>query len=200
MPESRRTPSQARSKEKYEQILRAATALIGERGNDSVSMREIAKHAGVALSSIYQYFPDKNAILAAIMQSYFQQIRQNLSEKVASWQNVEEAQQGIINTIDMFYALFKEEPVLATLWAGMQANKQLKDLDTEDTQINAKLLSEKLRDFYPQHSFEALHAAVTLLLHTAGMAVRIAMDLPEDKSLALMEELKTLATLRLQSL
>ena len=53
-----RKPTQGRGRAKYEMILTTAKRLIGEHGNDSVSMREIAKQAGISVASIYQYFPE----------------------------------------------------------------------------------------------------------------------------------------------
>ena len=106
MPTSRRKPTQERSREKYDLIVDAAKSLIGERGNDSVSMREIAKAAGVAPSSIYQYFPDKNAIVTAIMEGYFEQIQCFLKDVTSQAKNVNELSNALELAVDYFYQLF----------------------------------------------------------------------------------------------
>ena len=51
------------SSETRSQILDAALALCRERGLEAATMRDIAKHAGVALGAAYYYFPSKEAIV-----------------------------------------------------------------------------------------------------------------------------------------
>jgi AcrR family transcriptional regulator len=51
------------STETRNQILTAALALYRERGLDAATMRDIAKHAGVALGAAYYYFPSKEGIV-----------------------------------------------------------------------------------------------------------------------------------------
>src|SRR6187431_2172357 len=60
----RRIPQQMRSRARVDAILRAARSLIGERSQ--ASMREIAEAANVPIASVYQYFPDKSAVLRAL--------------------------------------------------------------------------------------------------------------------------------------
>lgn len=199
MPQDRRIPTQKRSREKYDLILSTAKQLIGERGNDSVSMREIAKQAGLAISSIYQYFPDKNAILEAIMQTYFDGIRDLITRFLAECNNLQDLDNGINRGIDLFYSLFKNEPALASLWASMQASNALKELDAEDSRINAKLITETVSSIFPTSNQSEIYSAVLLLMHTAGMTVRLALTVSEEEGDALVEEFKKLALLRVSN-
>jgi AcrR family transcriptional regulator len=48
------------------EILKASLALIQEGGLDRLSMREVARKAGVSHQAPYHYFVDREAILAAI--------------------------------------------------------------------------------------------------------------------------------------
>ena len=199
MPQIRRVPIQKRSRDKYDLILSTAKELIGERGNDSVSMREIAKQAGLAISSIYQYFPDKNAILEAIMRSYFDSIRELITSFLYDVETFDDLQGGINFGVDLFYCLFKQDPALAALWTGMQANNELKEMDTEDSRFNAKLIAGKMVTLDPVLNHNEVYNAILLLIHTAGMTVRMALSLPKDEGDALLEELKSLATLRINN-
>ena len=99
--QNRRIPTQERSRKKFEGILSAAKILIGERGNDSVSMREIAKKAMVPPSSIYQYFPDKNSILTEIMQFYYEQVRYLFKELVLKTNTIDEFIDGLGDVIEI---------------------------------------------------------------------------------------------------
>jgi AcrR family transcriptional regulator len=56
-----RKPTDLRQK-----VLDASLALIGEGGLDRLSMREVAREAGVSHQAPYHYFEDREAILAAL--------------------------------------------------------------------------------------------------------------------------------------
>ncbi len=65
----RRTPKQARSKDKVNKILAAARKLITEEGSSSLNTNRIAEEAGVGVGSIYEYFNSKESIAKALMES-----------------------------------------------------------------------------------------------------------------------------------
>ena len=200
MSKERRVPSQTRSREKYEHILSAAKALIGEKGNDSVSMREISKHSGVALASIYQYFPDKNAILKAIMEGYFERIREMIVGLIEPCETVEDLSQNLLKGIDFFYALFINDTALAALWSGLQASKELKELDAKDSQINAHIIAQKICSLVDAQDKQQIDDAIFLIISMAGATVRLALTVPAPQGERLVIELKQLITLRIDSL
>jgi len=67
-------PRQARSKQKVQLILDTAAILFEEKGVASITTNDIATTAKVPVGSVYHYFPDKNAILTALMRLYIGKI------------------------------------------------------------------------------------------------------------------------------
>lgn len=199
MPKPRRVPSQSRSKEKYEKILEAARDLIGSRGNDSVSMREISKYSGVALASIYQYFPDKNAILQAIMEGLFKHVTQSLEHALGNCSNLDELTTCLNQCIDSFYLIFKKDPVLAVLWAGLQANPKLLALDAKDSMKNAELISHRVFEVTNNVAQQKVYDSALLIVHMIGATIRLALTLNEEEGDRLVNEFKELVILRLNS-
>jgi AcrR family transcriptional regulator len=61
------SPKQERSRQTYERILVAAEGLFAEKGWDSLSTNAIAEAAEVSIGSLYRYFPDKAAVLRALV-------------------------------------------------------------------------------------------------------------------------------------
>lgn len=60
---SRKTPKQARSIELVAAILEAAAQVLAKEGAQRFTTARVAEKAGVSVGSVYQYFPNKAAIL-----------------------------------------------------------------------------------------------------------------------------------------
>jgi TetR/AcrR family fatty acid metabolism transcriptional regulator len=63
-----------------EQIIETARRVIGERGTTEVSMDEIASQAGVARSTVYVYFSNRDELLQACVQSMYDTIKDTVVE------------------------------------------------------------------------------------------------------------------------
>lgn len=68
----RKRPSQARSQATVEAILEATTHVLVEEGFGGASTNKIAKVAGVSIGSLYQYFPNKEALVGALIEQHVQ--------------------------------------------------------------------------------------------------------------------------------
>src|SRR5688572_24633099 len=62
----RRSPKQLRSRAIVEAIVQAGRELLASEGASSLTTNRIAERAGVSIGSLYRYFPNKDAVLAAI--------------------------------------------------------------------------------------------------------------------------------------
>jgi AcrR family transcriptional regulator len=65
-PRSRRAPKQDRSRAIVTAIVEAGRELLARDGPAAITTNRIAERAGVSIGSLYRYFPDKQAILAAV--------------------------------------------------------------------------------------------------------------------------------------
>ncbi len=70
----RRTPQQARSQQRVEEILRATADLLVEDGYERLTTSAIAKRAGISVGSLYQFFANKDAILQALAGRYLEKM------------------------------------------------------------------------------------------------------------------------------
>ena len=73
-PLHRREPQQLRARQTVDAILEAVIRILKREGPDAVTTNRIAEVAGVSIGSVYQYFPDKRAIFAALHQRHIEQI------------------------------------------------------------------------------------------------------------------------------
>jgi AcrR family transcriptional regulator len=63
LPAARKQPVQKRAEFTVKAIIDAAHELLLKQGVDAVTTRQVAERAGVAIGTLYQYFPDRDAIL-----------------------------------------------------------------------------------------------------------------------------------------
>jgi AcrR family transcriptional regulator len=103
----RRTPSQDRSRRTVERILEAATRVLSEHGYDGASTNRIAKAAGVSNGSLYQYFPNKDAIVIAVLDRFADRLADRLGAEIEAtmrlpWQEAGRA------LLDVQIRLFEE--------------------------------------------------------------------------------------------
>jgi AcrR family transcriptional regulator len=66
----RKIPSQQRSQDTVEVILRATARILIKEGYDRASTNRIALAAGVSVGSLYQYFPSKEALVLALLKKH----------------------------------------------------------------------------------------------------------------------------------
>src|SRR5262245_59039988 len=66
----RKKPQQRRSRDTIEAIFEATIQVLLANGFDRTTTIQIANRAGVSVGSLYQYFPNKRALLAAIVQRH----------------------------------------------------------------------------------------------------------------------------------
>jgi AcrR family transcriptional regulator len=74
-------PATDKGEQTRRQIFESALQLFRERGFDSTTMQEIAKHAMVVKSAAYYYFPSKEAIVQAYYETV-QSEQERLCEEV----------------------------------------------------------------------------------------------------------------------
>lgn len=83
-------PVKANSKATFEAIVKATTNLIQARGPYHFTSNEIAEEAGVAISSFYQYFYNKEAAINEVVNRFLIQDEVLFAEMVKSCRSIQE--------------------------------------------------------------------------------------------------------------
>lgn len=88
---SKRRPVQARSQKMKMVIMESTHAVMREQGVRAVTTNAVAAHSGIKVGSIYDYFPNKEAIIAEIYEEKLAQVRSFLEAgseniEVQNWQ------------------------------------------------------------------------------------------------------------------
>ncbi|MBK5418066.1 TetR/AcrR family transcriptional regulator [Pseudomonas sp. TH31] len=70
----RKEPRQARSRATVDSIVQAGARVLSDRGWAGFNTNDVADAAGVSIGSLYQYFPDKQALVEAIRQHHLNDV------------------------------------------------------------------------------------------------------------------------------
>jgi AcrR family transcriptional regulator len=94
--EPRKLPRQRRSAATVDRILVAAARIFDERGYRATTTNHVAQAAGVSIGSLYQYFPNKDALLVALAERHIDDIASRFGERLA---RLREDQPGLDDTV-----------------------------------------------------------------------------------------------------
>lgn len=80
----RRTPQQARSRARLARVLEAAERVLVAEGVAALTTTRVAAEAGVSVGSLYQYLPDRDALIDALAAGYFTRLEGVMEELVGA--------------------------------------------------------------------------------------------------------------------
>ncbi len=136
----RRKPRQARSQERVNRILDVAEALFASQGYAATTTNAIAAHAEVPIGSLYQFFPDKTAILQALALRYAERLHQQLltiDEAEQATRPLSDYVDQLIDTTDRF---FTDNPCYHAIF--MEAQGTVREWEEIDEATDAKLIQD----------------------------------------------------------
>lgn len=95
----------------YEAILKATAQVLSAEGVDRVNTNRVAEVAGVSIGSLYQYFPNKEAMMQALIDSYANRLVKHLSGYLEQLSQ-EPAGGAIRSYVKAMLSLPREDPEL----------------------------------------------------------------------------------------
>jgi AcrR family transcriptional regulator len=120
----RRSPIQGRSQDKVQRILAATAMLADTMPLESITMMQIAEAAEASFSSIYRFFPSKDAILEAVAMSHLDRL-QKLYEIYFASAALDDGGKIIDDAIDVYVAFASREPGFRSLWINASPSGDL---------------------------------------------------------------------------
>lgn len=79
----RKQPTQSRSRLMVEAIVKATTQVLLKEGYEACTTNRVAEAAGVSIGSVYQYFPNKEALVVAVLERYQGELRDAMVVRLA---------------------------------------------------------------------------------------------------------------------
>lgn len=177
-----REPRQARSRKRVDAILDAASQIIAEKGWEGLQMRELAQRADVPIGSVYQFFDDREAILACLAAQYLSWQDEEITKRFKNVASVESWLKAINGATAVFYERNLADPSIAEILRAGSTSKAVREIDDASTQRHTKLLFEMSRPFIPVRTTdEELVVICQMVCQLTAAAVRMALQLPREK-------------------
>ncbi|SCB18944.1 TetR/AcrR family transcriptional regulator [Rhizobium multihospitium] len=186
----RKRPQQERSIQRVDAILSVAAALIAEKGVSAMKMTELAAVATVPIGSVYQYFPDKAAIVRALLDRHSSRIQQKVSEAFAIVTSLDHAIELACGMIDWYYREYRSDPAYLGVWLGTDIDRDILQLNIQHSNRVAEIFLESIRPFLPTESRIDLEARTQLFSHLIGASVRFAIMSDDEMAKRMLHEWK----------
>ena len=168
----RRRPVQQRSTQRVEKMLEACAQLIDEVGYDGLTTTLIAERAGVAVGSLYQFFPDKRAVVQELTQRNLDRFVRTVSEhfehaELAHWWDAVDA------VFDVYMTMHREVPAFSRLHFGDVVDLRLLDESKDNNTVIAEKLTELLIEEFGLDSGE-LQLPLSVAVEAADAVLHLA--------------------------
>jgi AcrR family transcriptional regulator len=140
----RRTPSQERSRGTVEAICTAAAMIMQEDGVAALTTNAVAKRAGVSITAVYAYFPDKWAIVHELFERFERLRGQVLVDLFADFDTVEDWPPVIDETWDRMARFRIEVPGGVAIRRALYSEPRLAALEFQGNVRAATIFSRAM--------------------------------------------------------
>jgi AcrR family transcriptional regulator len=187
----RRVPVQGRSVARVQRMLDACAGLVDEIGYEALTTTLLAERAGVAIGSVYQFFPDKRAIVQALamrnLEAYLARLAAR-SEQVefTHWWDVVDA------AIDEYIAMHREVAGFRTLHFGDVVDVHLLDAERDNNTIIAEQLAGLLVQQFGAVAGDRLDFALAIAVEAGDALIKLAFRKHPDGDETVLTEAKAL--------
>ena len=169
----RRVPVQGRSVARVARMLDACAELVDEIGYEALTTTILAERAGVAIGSIYQFFPDKRAVVQALtlrsLEAYLERLSGRLSESTfPHWWD------GVDAGIDEYIDMHRTVPGFRTLHFGNVVDVHLLDDERDNNAVIANALVGQLVADLDMRGGPNVEFAVMIAVEVADALIQMA--------------------------
>ncbi len=185
----RRVPVQGRSLARVHRMLDACASLVDEVGYDGLTTTLLAERAGVAIGSVYQFFPDKRAIVQALtlrnLDAYVARLSARIAEGALTkwWDAVDAA-------IDEYIDMHRHTPGFRALHFGDVVDLHLLDDERDNNAVIVEQLGALMVDGFGIADTPRLRFALTIAVEMADALIKLAFRRHPDGEESVLTEAK----------
>lgn len=186
----RRVPVQGRSLARVQRMLDACAALVDEVGYEGLTTTLLAERAGVAIGSVYQFFPDKRAVVQALSQRNLVAYLERLAERLGAEQ-APDWWAALDTAIEEYVHMHRTVPGFRTLHFG-EVDAHLLDDERHNNAVIAAHLADLLVGQAQLPDTERLRFALTVAVEVSDALIKFAFRRDPEGDGQVIAEAKTL--------
>ncbi|HET6763291.1 MAG TPA: helix-turn-helix domain-containing protein [Longimicrobiaceae bacterium] len=165
-PPAVRPPRQERGQRRYDEILDAAARLVEEVGPDAVTVQAISVRARASKGSMYHFFPDRESVLAALVERHIDTLRASLEAERealagAAAASADGAVRAFLEPVD---AYVRRHPDLPRIMREPGSQKRLADQGRRLAAVVEAHAAWMLARRYPALAGDALAASAAIVV------------------------------------
>ena len=138
-------PSSRRGRKTFERIFTATIELAAEMGFEAVNTNLIASRAGVNIASLYRYFPNKQAIFAAISKRLTAAFLAEVSRLIAEIDAGRPWREAVAEGMRLAADRRLNSPGSRSIRIAIRLSPELQELDASETQAVIAMLADLMR-------------------------------------------------------
>ncbi len=162
--ELRRTPAQGRAKKSIERVFEATKRLLDNGGLDALNTNRIAAAADVSTGAIYNFFPNKEAILFAMVEDWLGGLREGYDAALQAAAAQATPFEWIELIVQHNEALYDSEPIIAKFYNALTIMPDLRTLDAQHDDDVGNLMVEAQAVFAPELCKVQAKANATIMI------------------------------------
>lgn len=187
----RRVPVQGRSVARVARMLDTCAEILDEVGYDGLTTTQLAERAGVAIGSVYQFFPDKRAVVQALtmrnLEAYLARVTLRLSgSDLSDWR------EAVGAAVDEYFAMHRSVPGFRTLqFANIIDRQSLEATGRDNSEVIAEHLAELLSQQWAVPMTAAARFSLVIAMEITDALARAAFRRDPEGDPAVIGECKT---------
>ncbi len=181
-------PQQARARETVEQLLACAVRILASEGGDALTTSALAEAADVRVRTVYRYFPNRQAVLAAVAERLAAEQESVLGDFPRIADPGTPWDRAVKETVEEFVAAASVQPAQAAVRAAMRTAPELRSIDEAlDARVADRLAAALRRRGARAPRARLDLAAATFVAAATAILERAALDPSGDGDAATAE-------------
>lgn len=194
----RKVPQRKRGQERVKKILDTAANLIAEFGYENVTTNQIAAEANTSIGSLYQFFPNKDAILMALSERYLEDLHAVMDAQFNAGEEIDFFTQ-LDRLVETFHDFYMSNPGFKPMFYGSYG---LESLAQSGTEFYQQIIG-KFDTFFAHRlpiSDEKRQLVTTVMVSIVKTQVTMLDEADEALRPALLQEIKAVIRAYIKSL
>jgi AcrR family transcriptional regulator len=177
--ETKTLPSQARSRNTFDAILRVAGDVLADKGPDDFSINAVSQRSGLSPPAFYRYFPNKYALLKAMAERLMEAaddavlLAMSRNDLPRSETDLIAELRRVLSELVTAMASF---PGSVPILRALRAKQEMRHIQLASTARVAARRTERLRAIFPTADPDRLRRGARLGLETANIISQLIVE------------------------